>query len=94
LDQLLKRFAERHLPAQRTWRPIEFARELDRLAELRVFEPALVQAEAAMNFPDLRQLWADLGLRTDSANRLQGFDDEAPLAGIRLAINRPLQAKD
>ena len=94
LDQLLKRFAEGHLPAQRTWRPIEFARELDRLAELRIFEPALMEAESAMNFPDLRPLWQDLGLRTNGSNQLQGFDNDAPLASIRLDINRPMDGKN
>ncbi len=89
LDQVLKAFGECCLPGQRTWTPIEFARELDRLANQDIFVPALREAESAMNFPDLRPLWQDLGLRTNRANQLQGFTDSAPLASIRQAINQP-----
>lgn len=94
LDQVLKLFAACCLPGQRTWKPIEFARELDRLADTNIFVPALRESVAAEYFPDLRPLWTDLGLRVDSDNKLQGFSDDSPLAAIRQGINTAPTAEE
>jgi hypothetical protein len=51
-----------------------------------VLEDLYGQVKTTPVMPDLEQLWARLGVPRDPA--LQPFDDQAPLAAIRIAITR------
>ncbi|MCB1643269.1 MAG: hypothetical protein KDI37_16190 [Xanthomonadales bacterium] len=86
LDALLRRFAMTRLPANRTWSPQEFAAELDRLAGVSVFVPALAPAESELQFPNVAPLLQRLGLISDRSGELRRLDDEAELTALRQAI--------
>lgn len=86
LDRLLARFAAEHLPATRDWTAAGFAAELDRIAGVSLFAPALAPAEEATRFPELSGLQARLGLVSDDTGELLRIDEAAELAALRRAI--------
>jgi len=88
LDAVLGRLAACCLPSSRVWRADELFAKLDELAGSDVFVP-LFEAQMQTNgFPDLRALYADLGIEPVSDEHVR-LTDSGRLAAVREAIMRP-----
>lgn len=72
------------LPGTRTWSAHELFLELDELTGTDVFSDLYARYADARKFPDLRAVYAQLGL-VGSADRLR-LEPDAPMAGVRDAI--------
>ena len=87
IDEALHRFDDCCLPSYRAWEPAEFVAKLDALMGTDVFRKHFDAYANRRDFPDLKPLYARLGLvRAGDALR---FDDAAPDAGVRVAIMAP-----
>jgi hypothetical protein len=84
LDSVLSRLATCCLPSAKTWRGEELFSRLDSLSAHPVFLPLYREYVKSEGMPDLRRLYADLGLLSSGSElRLR---DDARLASIRTAI--------
>jgi hypothetical protein len=86
LDTVLSRFRDCCLPAYREWRPEDFVARLDALAGTELITRRYREFAALREFPDWKKVFADLGIRDDSAHLR--LDDTARDATIRDAITR------
>lgn len=84
LDTVLARFQACCLPTDHYWSGKTFAEKLDELGETRLFSELYEEYVDLKGFPDLRQLYRDLGLK--ARGRSLHFDDNAPLATLRWTI--------
>jgi len=87
IDEALHRFDDCCLPSYRAWEPAEFVAKLDALMGTDVFRKHFDAYANRRDFPDLKPLYARLGLVR--AGRQLTFDDAAPDAGVRVAIMAP-----
>jgi hypothetical protein len=85
LDTALAAFSKCCLPADRSWSAHELMQELDRLTGTGVFMRLYRTYVNSDRFPDLRALYAELGLQPVSASSLR-LDPKAPGAAICNAI--------
>jgi len=88
VDEALHRFDDCCLPSYRTWEPAEFVAKLDALMGTDVFRKHFDLYATRRDFPDLKPIYARLGLVRGSDDTLT-FDDAAPDAGVRVAIMAP-----
>lgn len=87
VDEALRRFDDCCLPSYRAWEPAEFVAKLDALLGTDVFRKHFDAYAERRDFPDLKPLYARLGLvRAGDSIRL---DDTAPDAAVRRAIMAP-----
>jgi hypothetical protein len=87
IDEALHRFDDCCLPSYRAWEPAEFVAKLDALMGTDVFRRHFDAYANRRDFPDLKPLYARLGL-VRAGDKLT-FDDAAPDAGVRVAIMAP-----
>lgn len=87
IDEALHRFDDCCLPSYRAWQPAEFVAKLDALMGTEVFRRHFDAYAKRRDFPDLKPLYARLGLRR--AGDTLAFDDTAPDAAVRVAIMSP-----
>jgi M61 glycyl aminopeptidase len=86
LDDVMSRLQSCCLPSRRVWSAPEFFATLDSLADEPVFMPLYRRYADTAGFPDVRPLFARLGVKiTDDKVRLQRAGD---LQQIRIAITR------
>jgi hypothetical protein len=88
IDEALHRFDDCCLPSYRAWEPAEFVAKLDALMGTEVFRKHFEAYATRRDFPDLKPLYAHLGLVRTGGDAL-GFDDAAPDASVRVAIMAP-----
>jgi len=88
IDEALRRFDDCCLPSYRAWQPAEFVAKLDALAGTDVFRKHFDAYAKRRDFPDLKPLYARLGLVRTAGDTL-AFDDAAPEANVRRAIMAP-----
>ena len=85
LDSALAAFADCCLPADHSWSARELMQRLDRLTGKTVFMTLYRKYVDSDNFPDLKAVYAELGLQPMSATKLR-LDPTAPGAAICKAI--------
>jgi len=85
LDTALAAFSDCCLPADRSWSARELLQQLDRLTGTTVFMALYGEYVDADDFPDLRAVYAELGLQPESATSLR-LDPKAPGAATCTAI--------
>jgi hypothetical protein len=88
IDEALHRFDDCCLPSYRAWQPSEFVAKLDALMGTDVFRRHFRAYANRRDFPDLKPLYARLGLVRAAGDKLS-FDDAAPDANVRVAIMAP-----
>ena len=88
IDEALRRFDDCCLPSYRAWQPAEFVAKLDALIGTDVFRKHFDAYAKRRDFPDLKPLYARLGLVRTAGDTLT-FDDAAPEANVRRAIMAP-----
>ena len=88
IDEALRRFDACCLPSYRAWKPAEFVDKLDALVGTDVFRQRFDAYANRRDFPDLKPLYARLGLVRSGRDGLT-LDDSAPDAGVRRAIMAP-----
>jgi len=87
IDEALRRFDDCCLPSYRAWEPAEFVGKLDALMGTDVFRKHFDAYATRRDFPDLKPLYARLGLVRAGDDIT--FDDAAPDAGVCVAIMAP-----
>jgi hypothetical protein len=87
IDEALRRFDDCCLPSYRAWEPAEFVAKLDALIGTDVFRRHFDAYATRRDFPDLKPLYARLGLVRAGDDIT--FDDAAPDAPVRRAIMAP-----
>lgn len=85
LDTVLEAFHDCCLSADHSWTARELMRKLDRLAESKVFTELYRRHVDADDFPDLKPVYAELGLDPTGPSSVR-LDPAAPGAAIGLAI--------
>jgi hypothetical protein len=85
LDTALKALHTCCLPADRSWSARELMQKLDQLTETSIFMDLYRQHVNSDDFPELKTVYAELGLKPVSNTRVD-FDPKAYGAGIRSAI--------
>ncbi|HEX5123681.1 MAG TPA: hypothetical protein VFV97_10590 [Rhodanobacteraceae bacterium] len=88
IDEALRRFDDCCLPSYRAWEPAEFVAKLDALLGTDVFRKHFEAYATRRDFPDLKPLYAKLGLVRGAGDTLT-FDEAAPDAAVRRAIMAP-----
>jgi hypothetical protein len=88
IDEALRRFDDCCLPSYGAWAPAEFVAKLDALLGTDVFRKHFDAYATRRDFPDLKPLYARLGLVRGAGDTLT-FDDTAPDAPVRDAIMAP-----
>lgn len=87
VDEALKRFDACCLPSYKRWEPADFVARLDAVLGTDVFTRRFREFRTRRDFPDLKALYAELGIRNEG-DTLR-FDDNASGAEIRRAIMAP-----
>ncbi len=84
LASALQAFRECCLPSDRGWSALEFLRQLDRLTESDVFTGLYARYAYSSQFPDLRAIYSQLGLRREGTGL--HFAGEGSAARLRAEI--------